>query len=88
MTTSTSKPLTNKNGGFIARIIEFPGAPSAATGAALITIYLALIHFYTMEVDFKGQLQVRPYGMLPFVTVSVAMFALLFTFYGKVKQLL
>jgi len=29
-------------------------------------VVLGVTHFYTMEIDFKGVLQVRPYAYLPF----------------------
>ena len=32
----------------------------------LSSTLLGLGHFYSMEIDFKGVLQVRPYAYLPF----------------------
>ena len=33
---------------------------------------LSVIHFYTMEIDFRGKLHVRPFGFLAFVVPIVA----------------
>ena len=35
---------------------------------------LGVSHFYTMEIDFKGVLQVRPYAYLPFPLSAVVLF--------------
>lgn len=35
---------------------------------------LGIAHFYTMEIDYKWSLKVRPYGMLPFVLLPIVIF--------------
>ena len=37
-----------------------------------LSMVFGIIHFYTMEIDYKFILQVRPYAYLPFVTAAVA----------------
>lgn len=52
------------------------GAPLASILAALATITLGTVHFYTMEVDFRLELCVRPFGFLPFYVAGIAELAL------------
>ena len=39
---------------------------SLSSALALLAFVLAIAHFWTMEVDFKYRLGVRPFGMAPF----------------------
>jgi len=36
-------------------------------------LVFGLVHFYYMEIDFRGSLQVRPFGYLAFVVPSIAL---------------
>jgi hypothetical protein len=45
-----------------------------------ISIMFGIVHFYTMEIDYKYVLQVRPFAFLPFV---LAIIAVLFTLYSQ-----
>ncbi len=44
----------------------------------LVLFLLSIMHFYYMELDFKSQLQVRPFGYLAFILPSIAIMARLF----------
>ena len=37
------------------------------------SMIFGIIHFYTMEIDYKFILQVRPYAYLPFATAAIAL---------------
>ena len=45
--------------------------------AGFVMLLFSLTHFYTMEVDFKYNLKVRPWGFLPFYLVPVTLVVLL-----------
>jgi hypothetical protein len=53
-------------GGQLSIVSGFYGYSSFAT-LALASTALSIGHFWTMEVDYKYKLQVRPYAYLPFV---------------------
>ena len=65
--------------GQLALVGGFYGYISAEAFAYSATI-LSVCHFWTMEVDYKWVLQVRPYAYLPF---PMALAALVSTFYKK-----
>jgi hypothetical protein len=44
------------------------------TALAVSSTVLGIAHFYTMEIDFKGKLQVRPYAYLPFPLAAYALY--------------
>jgi hypothetical protein len=41
---------------------------------ALSTTVLGMAHFYTMEIDYKYVLQVRPYALLPFPLAAAVLY--------------
>lgn len=41
-----------------------------------LSVALGTAHFYSMEIDFKGKLQVRPFAFLPFPLAAIALFKL------------
>mmetsp|Transcript_17369 Transcript_17369/g.20854 ORF Transcript_17369/g.20854 Transcript_17369/m.20854 type:complete len:201 (-) Transcript_17369:60-662(-) len=45
---------------------------SLITPLGLTSVALGTAHFYTMEIDYKGVLQVRPYAFLPFGFAAAA----------------
>lgn len=49
----------------------FEWAPLSSTLIASANLF-GFMHFYTMEVDYKGKLGVRPFGFLPFVTAALS----------------
>ena len=48
--------------------------------------FFGVAHFWTMEVDFKLNLSVRPFGYFPFITVLIALFCVLFYVCIEVNQ--
>lgn len=52
----------------------FPAAARNSFGFFMLN--LSVLHFYFMEIDFKDNLNVRPFGYLPFVISSLAIFYL------------
>jgi hypothetical protein len=55
----------------LATVIGYKGRISA-TALGLASVSLGVIHFYTMEIDYKRVLQVRPYAYLPFPLAAIA----------------
>jgi len=53
-----------------------PGS-TASSLAFLVAVSFGTAHFYSMEIDFKKILQVRPYAYLPFPLAAVAICTLL-----------
>ena len=47
---------------------------------------LSVIHFYTMEIDFRGKLHVRPFGFLAFI-VPILAIAMSTYYYYKISEL-
>ena len=41
--------------------------PGQSIGSAFVAVTCAYVHFYTMEVDFKGVLRVRPFGWVALI---------------------
>lgn len=61
-------------------------APLATVPAtALAAIALGTLHFYTMEVDFRLVLGVRPFGFAPFYIAGAASLTLLVSVYLSLK---
>ena len=46
---------------------------SGIQALCLMSMVFGIIHFYTMEIDYKFILQVRPYAYLPFATAALAL---------------
>lgn len=55
--------------GSIAQLVLWAREFNYVTDTAVIygVVFFGLAHFWTMEVDYKFKLQVRPYAYLPFV---------------------
>jgi hypothetical protein len=60
--------------GQLALMAGFWGYTSHTVGLCFGGVGLGLVHFYTMEIDFKGVLQVRPFAYLAVALPLVAIF--------------
>mmetsp|Transcript_6510 Transcript_6510/g.7966 ORF Transcript_6510/g.7966 Transcript_6510/m.7966 type:complete len:226 (+) Transcript_6510:48-725(+) len=45
--------------------------PLSFFGSGMLVATLGIGHFYLMEIDYKGRLAVRPFGMLPFILFPI-----------------
>mmetsp|Transcript_32955 Transcript_32955/g.46000 ORF Transcript_32955/g.46000 Transcript_32955/m.46000 type:complete len:162 (+) Transcript_32955:183-668(+) len=53
--------------------------PLSFFGSGMLVAALGIGHFYFMEIDYKGRLAVRPFGMLPFILFPILLLVATFT---------
>lgn len=67
-------------------LVGWAVAPLDMSITALAAVCLGTIHFYTMEIDYRLVLGVRPFGFVPFVLAGAAMLRLALLTYMYIKQ--
>lgn len=58
--------------------IAYAVKEKATTAVSVAALALGTAHFYTMEVDYKMNVKVRPYGLLPFFVAPLSIGCLCF----------
>jgi hypothetical protein len=68
--------------------VWFLGYLDLAPAVCMAFLSLGVIHFYTMEIDFRGKLNVRPPGFLAFIApiVAIAMTVYYYHIFSAVKS--